>query len=272
MSEELKNEEKNNNKKNNKKKNKAKGLKITLLVLGALLVVLITGSVIYINDYYHASDEALQALSDPPEDVSIMMGSASGSGDIIVYEPENATTGLIFYPGAKVSYEAYAPLMKACSEKGILCIIVKMPGNLAMLGINGADGLQEAYPHIEHWYIGGHSLGGAVASMYAYDHPDEYEGVILLAAYSTKDLGASNLNVLSIYGSEDEVLNKANYEKYKENLGDDYEEIVIKGGCHAYFGCYGAQKGDGNPTILREEQIKETVNAISDFVDLIDEL
>ncbi|MDE6583844.1 MAG: DUF4832 domain-containing protein, partial [Anaeroplasmataceae bacterium] len=36
----------------------------------------------------------------------------------------------------------------------------------------------------------------------------------------------------------------------------------IRGGCHAFFGSYGDQKGDGTPTITKEQQIKETVSFI----------
>ena len=37
---------------------------------------------------------------------------------------------------------------------------------------------------------------------------------------------------------------------------------MIDGGCHAYFGKYGAQDGDGIPTVTNEEQIRITVENI----------
>ena len=85
-----------------------------------------------------------------------------------------------------------------------------MPCNLAVLDSNAADGIAEQYPDIETWFIGGHSLGGAMAASYAAGHSDELDGLILLAAYSTEDLSGSDLAVLSIYGSEDQVLNRGN--------------------------------------------------------------
>jgi len=248
------------------KENRRKGLIIKLIIPCFILLAIVVGALVYINDFYHANTDALRAMSGTSNGVSIRIGTVVDSNDIIVYEPQNAKTGLIFYPGAKVAYEAYTPLMKACAEQGILCIIVKMPANLAILGSNRADGLQEAYPEIEHWYIGGHSLGGAMASTYLSSHTDEYEGLILLASYSTKDLSQSGIKTLSIYGSEDQVINKANYEKYKVNLGTSLTELVIDGGCHAYFGSYGPQDGDGQPTITPEEQRSQTVEAITDFV------
>ncbi|MGN1266779.1 MAG: alpha/beta hydrolase, partial [Dorea sp.] len=67
------------------------------------------------------------------------------------------------------------------------------------------------------------------------------------------------LNIISVYGSEDKVINMEKYEEYHENLPMDAKEMVIKGGCHALFGDYGAQEGDGEPTITAEEQINATI-------------
>ena len=166
--------------------------------------------------------------------------------------------GFIFYPGGKVEHTAYAPLMRACAERGVLCVLIRMPFNLAVFNINGADGIPEQFPEVAHWYLGGHSLGGAMAASYAADHADELDGLVLLAAYSTRDLTKSGLAVLSIYGSEDGVLDMKKYEKYRSNLPHDTSEVVIDGGCHASFGRYGAQAGDGTPTISSDEQISRT--------------
>ena len=97
-----------------------------------------------------------------------------------------------------------------------------------------------------------------MAASCAAKHPEEFDGLLLLAAYSTADLSDSGLQVLSLYGSEDGVLNREKYEKYRANLPADTRETVINGGCHAGFGAYGPQKGDGAPRITRAEQIART--------------
>jgi alpha/beta superfamily hydrolase len=137
-----------------------------------------------------------------------------------------------------------------------------MPANLAVFDVNAADDIGEMYPDIENWYIGGHSLGGAMAAFYVEKHSKNFSGLILLAAYSTADLSDSGLSVVSIYGNRDEVLDRDKYEKCLPNLPDTAEEVVIEGGCHSYFGSYGMQEGDGEPTITREEQMAQTVEAI----------
>ena len=103
-----------------------------------------------------------------------------------------------------------------------------------------------------------------MAASYLLDHPKDYDGLILLGSYSTADLSKTDLNVLSVYGSEDKVMNRVKYDENKSNLPSDLIEVVIEGGCHAYFGMYGAQEGDGKPTISNEEQIFLTANHIFD--------
>ena len=238
-----------------------KRTRIILSVCLALLLIIGIGGYAYVSDYYHADETELEAMAYQTDRVQ-----AEQDGDVIWFVPEEPTAGLIFYPGGKVEHTAYAPLLHACAENGILCALVQMPGNLAVLDANAADGLQEAYPEITSWYIAGHSLGGAMASNYAAAHPEDFDGLILLAAYSTKDLTGTPLRVLSVYGSEDGVMNRESYEKNRANLPEDTTEVVLDGGCHAQFGSYGLQDGDGIPTISGEEQIRQTAEAIVAFI------
>ena len=238
-----------------------KRTRIILSVCLALLLVIGIGGYAYVSDYYHADETALEAMAYQTDRVQ-----AEQDGDVIWFVPEEPTAGLIFYPGGKVEHTAYAPLLHACAENGILCALVRMPGNLAVLDANAADGLQEAYPEIITWYIAGHSLGGAMAATYAAAHPEDFDGLILLAAYSTKDLTGTALRVLSVYGSADSVMNRESYEKNRSNLPADTTEVVLDGGCHAQFGSYGPQDDDGVPTISGEEQVRQTTEAITAFI------
>ena len=43
------------------------------------------------------------------------------------------------------------------------------------------------------------------------------------------------------------------------------KEHILEGGCHAGFGSYGMQDGDGVPTITGEAQIAETVWLLTAF-------
>ena len=242
-------------------KNKGKRIIIWISAIVAVFAIAIIFCAVYLNDYYRADTEAITAFA-PMNHVS----KEILDDNTVVYAPDDAKAGLIFYPGGKVEYTAYEPLLKACASRGVLCVLVEMPFNLAVLDVNAADGIQEQYPEITEWYIGGHSLGGSMAASYVSKHVDEFEGLVLLGSYSTANLSATSLQVLSIYGSEDKILNLEKYEENKSNLPNEFTENIIEGGCHAYFGMYGEQEGDGTPTITNEEQMNQTVNTIAQFI------
>ncbi len=206
----------------------------------------------------YTSDFDLDALLAP------YAGSIQVSNDnpYIVVRPENAVAGLIFYPGGLVEYQSYLPLMIKCAQKGIACFIVQMPSDFAIMDMNAALRVLERYGDIASWYIGGHSLGGAMAASFAAAHTDRFEGLVLMAAYSTENLKGSGLRVLSVYGSRDGVLNMKNYEKYRKNLTDDAVELVIEGGNHGQFGNYGFQAGDNEALVSADVQQELTAEAV----------
>ena len=106
-----------------------------------------------------------------------------------------------------------------------------------------------------------------MAASYIAENQEDFDGLILLAAYSTADISDTDLEVLSIYGEKDKVLNMEKYEEYRINLPEDTKELVIEGGCHAYFGKYGMQDGDGEPAITQDEQIDITADAVAGLIE-----
>jgi predicted esterase len=118
----------------------------------------------------------------------------------------------------------------------------------------------------DRWYLGGHSLGGVVASLYLQKHPDAFEGLILFASYTNKQM-PEGIKEIVIVGSNDGVINWEALEKGRELASDDYEEHIIEGGNHAQFGSYGLQRGDGQAGISPQEQIRETVEIIIEAIN-----
>lgn len=233
-----------------------KGRKRILLTMITLLAFVL-GCGIYAGDYYRAENDVLAA----PANVSIDIRE-----DSIVFEPEAVDAGLIFYPGGKVEFTAYAPLMTKLAQENIICVLLKMPLNLAVLDVDAAEGIQEQYPEVEQWYLAGHSLGGSMAAAYAKKNTDDYRGLVLLASYATNDLSETGLKVCSLYGDRDHVLNMENYQAYRSNLPQDTLELVLEGGNHAGFGSYGPQKGDGTSALKSGEQIQWTADRILEFI------
>ena len=242
-------------------KNRSKKKIIISLSVVLVLVLLVVACAIYLGDYYRADCKAIEAFAAMNE-----VDFHTLADQTVVFEPKDATVGIIFYPGGKVDHRAYDPLMAACAKEGILCVLVEMPFHLAVLDINAADGICEMYPQIEEWYIGGHSLGGSMAASYLAKHTEAFEGLILLGSYATADLSDTELKVLSLYGSEDRVLNREKYDQNKSNLPANFSEQIIEGGSHAYFGMYGEQAGDGVARITNEEQIHFTAERIAEWI------
>ena len=230
--------------------------KSLIKILSALLVVItLLGGAIYVNDYYPTTEGDILL----PEGVSI-----KEEAGYTICHSDDGVKGLIFYPGGKVDHKAYITLGVALAERGITTVICEMPLRLAVLDVNAAEGVCDTLPEITEWYIGGHSLGGSMAASYMANHP-EIMGLVLLGSYSTADV--SDRKALSIYGSEDRVMNAEKYEKYKSNLSPELNEVIIDGGCHAYFGTYGPQDGDGTPSLDNYTQINLSADYIADFIN-----
>ena len=223
-----------------------------LLAGGIVLLVLavLTGAFFwYVSDYYLADDIALEVLA---QDSTITV-----QDDLTILSPSYPTdTAIIFYPGAKVEAEAYLPLLTKIRQTGVTCILVHMPFRMAIFDANAAEDVMEQFPDIRHWYIAGHSMGGAMASQFAASHPDEVDGLILLGAYIYGDYPPEK--TLTVYGSLNQSVE--DHIDYTENV------VEIEGGNHAQFGNYGPQKGDLPATISAEEQQEQTVAAIEEFL------
>ncbi len=224
------------------------------------IALIVGGCAIYLFDFYGADDEAIAAFA---EGFEVKREKHDG---FITYGEGDEETGFIFYPGGKVEYTAYEPLMLSLARMDVFCVLVEMPHNLAVLDVNAAERVRGLYSDVEDWYIGGHSLGGSMAASHVSENTDKYRGLVLLGAYSTADLSESGLTVLSLYGSEDKVMNREKYEKYRDNLPDDFYDVEIPGANHAYFGMYGEQEGDGKATMSNEKQINSTANAIYEVI------
>ena len=217
----------------------------------------------YLNIHYSAEEEALAVLSDPDgATVTKIDGGyrVDGPGERVA---------MIFYPGAKVDTEAYLPLMKRIADNGVDCFLADMPLRLALLNKNAADQFISHYSY-DCWLLGGHSMGGMVAAGYAAQHPDKVDGVVLLAAYPNEKMNDA-AGLLSIYGTEDGVLNRKAYEKSKPLFPPLFTEIVMNGGNHSQFGSYHLQSDDGEASITASEQQAQTAFAIRKFADEIAE-
>lgn len=227
-----------------------------LVAGGAVLLILaiLAGAFLwYVSDYYRAEDVALEFLAQD--------NGISQRDNLTILSPTAPTeTAIIFYPGAKVEAEAYLPLLDQIRQTGVTCILVHMPFNMAIFDANAAEEVIAQFPEFQHWYVAGHSMGGAMASKFASDHPDQVDGLILMGAYIYGNY--PDEKALTIYGSLNQSVE--DHIDYTENI------VEIEGGNHAQFGNYGPQKGDLPAAISAEEQQAQTVAAIEAFLSTDD--
>ncbi|MFO7696298.1 MAG: alpha/beta hydrolase [Anaerolineae bacterium] len=183
------------------------------------------------------------------------------------------STGLILYPGARVDPRAYAVAARMLAASGYRVVIVPMPLNLAVLGAGRADDVIVAYPEVTRWAIGGHSLGGAMAALYAYEHPEAIDGLLLWAAYpaASNDLSVRDLPVVSLYGTRDGLATPDKIAASRALLPPDAGFIAIEGGNHAGFGRYGPQAGDLQAEISIDEQQRQVVAGTLALLERISE-
>ncbi|MCR5671103.1 MAG: alpha/beta hydrolase [Butyrivibrio sp.] len=229
---------------------------------------------LYARNYYRADEAFIAGLAERTEGVHSF---SDNERTLFIPDDGDYKAVILFYPGGKVEYTAYSSLMYKLAERGIVCVLSKMPENLALLDIDAAGATKALYPEDAalaedlDWYMAGHSLGGVAACKYLdamlKDENNPFSGVILCASYPTEDFSDDDIRLLSLYGSNDGVLNVKSYEESRVLWPLDTTEYVIPGGIHSYFGSYGLQKGDGEPQISNEEQLDEAAEVIEKWIE-----
>ncbi len=203
------------------------------------------------------------ALAALQTDADVVV-SKTDAGWAFAPASRDATAGLIFYPGGHVDARSYAPYARDVAKKGYLAVVPVVPLSLAVLSPNAADDVIKAYPSIRRWALGGHSLGGVVASEYAAEHQEDVRGLVLLASYPSggTDLADADIDVATLVGSQDTVVDMQTWEDSKSRLPSAAWINVLGGGNHSQFGDYGTQPGDTpNPTMSAGQQRVTAVQA-----------
>jgi hypothetical protein len=225
-----------------------------------LLAGLVFGFILWANTALSPEPEALAGLRSD-EHVTVRVD------EFILFQPteKNLTTAFVFYPGGRIDYRAYAAPLHKIAAEGYLVILLPVRLNLAFFDVNAADRAVAAFPEIRHWIVGGHSLGGVAAGLYASKRKN-LDGVVFWASYPANDsLKNTDMKFLSIYGTLDMGGMDA-FDTSRANLPADTNFVVIHGGNHAQFGDYGVQPGDKEATITRAEQQKQAVDATVKFL------
>nr|WGD98618.1 alpha/beta hydrolase [Bacillus safensis] len=142
-------------------------LKITGMTLLAL-IILAFGAFYTWSRFTYGPSEALKK--------QVNIEQVEHKNNVYTFEAPKSDTGIILYPGAKVEPLAYAYIGDALMKKGYSVFIPDMPFSFAIFKPNKAQDIIKDHQTIKHWYIGGHSLGGAAASMFAEKNQSKLDG------------------------------------------------------------------------------------------------
>ncbi|WP_353854454.1 alpha/beta fold hydrolase [Bacillus sp. Bos-x628] len=233
-------------------------LKITSIILLTLIILAFGAFYIWSRFTYSPSQELKEQVS---------LEQVQHTNGVYTFEAQKRNAGIILYPGAKVEPLAYSYIGNALMKKGYSVFIPDMPFSFAIFNTDKAQDIIKDHPAIKHWYIGGHSLGGTAAAMYAEKNQNKLDGLFFLASYPASDeLKQTSFQVLSISGEKDGLATQEKINQSKNKLPSQTIYHEIKGGNHAQFGMYGKQKGDQPADIPAITQQKEIIQTMLDWL------
>ena len=244
--------------------NRKRKLPLVVSITIPIIVILIInscGMLTYFSIHYHATSEVYDYLNDDSE------VKVTRNNDYYLFDNvANEDKAIIFYGGAKVQEKSYAPMLNKIAHLGTDVYLVNMPFSFPLFARNKADSVYRTNNTYSKVYLMGHSLGGVCAAMNLEKTTLDYEGIIFLAAYPSHKID-DKYKALSIYGSEDHVMNLKEYTANSSYFPSGYVTKVIEGANHANYGYYGKQKGDGVALLTREQQIDITISYVKDFIN-----
>ncbi len=158
--------------------------------------------------------------------------------------------GLAFYPGGLVDPQAYAPPLRKIAEGGYRVALLQLPFNLPVTAQGKArEAIAEA-PELR-WAVGGHGLGGVVASNFAQSNPDA-KTIVMWSSYPQNDLSGLEKPTLLLHGDQDGVVRQTALEQNRPKFPKNTQFVNLPGLDQASFGAYGPQRGDNPATVGKE--------------------
>lgn len=222
----------------------------------ALLVTIVT----FLTWFHIVLPADREAVDQAFADDRIRYSLSSG---LITATPASgeSTTGMVFYPGAKVDPYAYLPTLQKVVAGGVTVVIVEPLFNMALFDLTPLGEATATAPGVTDWWVGGHSLGGVKACMVAEN--ESIRGLVLLASFCANDLSQRELSVIQLLGDSDDLTDPIAVEDARALLPVGATEQVLTGANHASFGAYGPQSGDGEATLSKAAGFDAITEALS---------
>ncbi|MCC5793429.1 MAG: hypothetical protein JJT85_01685 [Chromatiales bacterium] len=234
--------------------------------LSALAVVLLAFAGLTIMAEIRRATPAEDALAALEPDDRVIVSEERW----LVFRPTASTprTGVILYPGASCDVRGYAPVLREVAAAGYLVVNVHMPFDFAIFARNRALSVKEAFPEIEQWVIVGHSMGGAMAAQFVFEHPDAMASLVMWDSYppAGADLSGRNMPVWNIHRARPDGSAPESFEERRHLYPADSRWVAIPGGNHMNFGSFigGRYQEQWEATIPRSAQQATILEATLD--------
>jgi pimeloyl-ACP methyl ester carboxylesterase len=234
-------------------------LKWAAIGLVALVLLSILGT--WLHQQQRHADASVAALAAMRPDPLVRIDH----GGFLVLRPAagGERRGVILYPGAYVDIRGYVPTMKPLAAAGYRVVVVPMPFELAVFGIDRALDVMAENRDITSWAIIGHSVGGAMAAVVADREPTAFEGVIIWDSYppSFASLDDYPQPVWLIHRATPDGAPPPAFARQRHLFPRDSRWAAIPGGIHMQFGSFkgGGYVEDWQPTISEAEQHRAVV-------------
>lgn len=232
--------------------------------VGLVLLAVLAGAAAWLRPF-PATEAALAALAT---DDAVEVQETAG-WYAFVPRGADATTGLVYSPGARVDVRATAAVLRPLAEAGYVVVALKEPLGIALTSPGQPASAIAAFDDVERWVVGGHSLGGVAASSFAAAHDDVVDGLLLHASYPLGDMSDSDVLVTSVWGSRDGLTTADDVDASRADLPAGTTFVEVPGAVHAFFADYGPQPGDGTPEVPRAQAHEQIVAASLAALDAV---
>jgi pimeloyl-ACP methyl ester carboxylesterase len=234
-------------------------LRWTALGLLALALLSILGT--WLHQQRRHADASVTALAAMRSDAAVRIDEQR----FLTLRPATGDErrGVIVYPGAYVDVRGYVPTLKPIAAAGYRVVVVPMPFELAVFGIDRALDVIEANRDISSWVIIGHSVGGAMAAVVADREPQAFDGVIIWDSYppSFASLDDYPKPAWLIHRATPDGAPPPSFARHRNLFPRDSRWAAIPGGIHMQFGSFegGGYVEDWEPALSEAEQHRAVV-------------
>lgn len=253
--------EKERKKLRDKKRKQIRSLIIRSILIG--LILLLGMFFFHINKTYEPMTYT-QDLMKSDSKINIIYDK----DDNLVLSPYNRSKkeAIIIYPSSGIGPKGYIGIGRKLASRGYKVVIAKVPMNYPFFSFDKADKIISSNQKEERWYLIAHNTSGEVAAKAAAGNK-KIGGVVFLGAYPIgEDLRLINEPVLTIWGTNDGVIDFSKFTAYKSSLPKSAQFVEIVGGNNTNFADVEIISNDNKARISTSGQQDRAVRSIEQFI------